>query len=79
MLTREKEGLDQLPLAAQRRAREPFVPFTFGDLGFGIEPLRQQLELSGRNPAALDAVEEMLQKCRRKMASRLTVGRLMYT
>ena len=62
MLTKEERGLHEFALPANRHAREPLVPLTFRDVRFAIEPLRQQLQLSCRNLAALDAVEQMLKE-----------------
>jgi hypothetical protein len=59
MLAGEKERLDQLPFTTDCHPREPPVPLTFRDFGFGVEPTREQLELRRRNRSTLDAVEEV--------------------
>lgn len=61
MLAREKKGLDELALSANRHARKPFVPLAFGHLGLGVEPARWQFQLRGGNPPGLDAIEQMLE------------------
>lgn len=58
----QKKRLNQLTFTADGHAGEPFVPLTLGDLGFGVEPLGEQLELRRRNLTALDAVEQMLEE-----------------
>ena len=65
MLTRKQERLDQLALSANYQARKPLVPLTVGDVWFGIQPLRQQLEVGCWNLPALDAIEQMLELRRR--------------
>jgi len=57
MLAGQQKGLDQLPLPANCHPRKPFVPPAYGHLGLGVEPACQQLQLRGRNPSVLDAVE----------------------
>lgn len=65
MLTREKKRLHQRSFAANGHAGKSFEPLALGDIGLGVEPLRQQLKLRRRNLAALDAIEQMLKKGRR--------------
>jgi hypothetical protein len=59
MPTWEKERFDQLTFTADCHPREPLVPLTFRDFGFGVEPVREQLELRRTNRSTLDAVEEV--------------------
>ena len=65
VLAGEEEGFDEFALAADRHAGEAFVPLTFGDFGFSIEPTRKHDKLISTDLARLDAVEEMLEQCRR--------------
>ena len=68
-LAREQNRLYQIAFAADRHARESPVPLAIRHRGFRVEPLRQQLELRRRNPAALDVVEEVLKKSRRDVVT----------
>lgn len=58
----EKKGLDELAFTAHRHPRKPLVPLTFRHVRLGVEPLCQQLELSRRNLAALNAIEKVLEE-----------------
>jgi hypothetical protein len=73
----QEKGLDQLTLSAARHAGEPLVPLTVWHFGFRVEPLREQLELRCGNLAPLDAIEEMVEQCGRKvLTANLRHGRL---
>src|ERR1039458_4242558 len=66
-LSGQQERLDESTLAAHSHPREPLVPLSLRHLGLAVQPLRQQLQLTGGNLPAVDAIEQMLKQSRRNI------------
>lgn len=76
MLAGDEKGLHKLAFATNGHARKPLVPLTLRNVRLGVEPFREQFQLSRRDLPALDAIEQMLEESRRDVpAADLRHGR----
>lgn len=67
MLAGEREGLDVFTFAAHEHVREALVPLAVGNFRLTVGPAHKEHELVRKNPAALEAIEEVLKKFRRQI------------